>query len=94
MQQVSVHVSFNKKMPEKRVSKNITQLVYFNYYKGKSAKEIANMFILKNRTLYDSIYRAEKQWRLDLRGSTDRPKRVTQRVERNIIKTRNPERED
>ena len=39
MQQVSLY--FNKKLPGKRVSKNITQLVYFNYYKGKSAKEIA-----------------------------------------------------
>ena len=27
-------------MPGKRVSKNIIQLVYFNYYKGKSTKEI------------------------------------------------------
>ena len=32
--QVSLY--FNTKMPGIRVSKNIIQLVYFNYYKGKS----------------------------------------------------------
>lgn len=31
-------------MPGKRVSKDIVQLVYFNHYKGKSHKEIAEMF--------------------------------------------------
>ena len=74
-------------MPGKRVSKNIIQLVYFNYYKGKSAKEIADMFSLKIRTVYNIISRAEKEGRLDLKGSTGRPKKVTQRVERKIIKT-------
>ena len=38
---------FNTKMPGRRVSKNIEQLAYFNYYKGKSAKEIADTFSLK-----------------------------------------------
>ena len=42
MQQVPLY--YNTKMPGKRVSKNIIQLVNFNYYKGKSAKEIADMF--------------------------------------------------
>lgn len=74
-------------MPGKRVSKDIIQLVYFNYYKGKSAKEIADMFSLKIRTVYNIISRAEKEGRLDLKGSTGRPKKVTQRVERKIIRT-------
>ena len=60
-------------MPGKRVSKNIIQFVYFNYYKGKSAKETADMFFLKIRTVYNIIFRAEKEGRLDLKGSTGRP---------------------
>ena len=39
------------------IQKNI---VYFNYYEGKSAKEIADMFSLKVRTVYNIISRAEK----------------------------------
>ena len=35
-----VSLYYNTKMPGKRVLKNILQLVYFNYYEGKSAKEI------------------------------------------------------
>ena len=35
---------FQHKMPGKRVSKNIIQLVYFNYYKDKSVKEITDLF--------------------------------------------------
>ena len=86
MKQVSL--CFNKKkMPGKRVSKNIIQLIYFNYYKGKSAKEIADMFSMKIRTVYNIISRAENEGWLDLKGSTDRPKKVKQRVERKIIKT-------
>ena len=79
MQQVSLY--FNTKMPGKQVSKNIIQLVDCNHYKGKSAKELADMFSLK------IISRAEKEGRLDLKGSTGRPKKVKQRVERKIIKT-------
>ena len=56
-------------------------------YKGKSAKEIAYMFSLKITTVCNIISRAEKEGRLDLKGSTDRPKKVKQRVERKIIKT-------
>ena len=70
MQQVSLY--FNTKMPGKRVSKNIIQLIYFSYYKGKSAKQIANMFSLKIRTAYNIISRAEKEGRLNLKGSTAR----------------------
>ena len=44
------------------------------------------MFSLKIRTVFNMISRAEKEGRLDLKGSTGRPKKVTQRVERNIIK--------
>ena len=74
-------------MPGKRVSKNIMQLVYFNYYKGKSEKVIADMFFLKIRTVYNIVSRAKKEGRLDLRGSISRPKKVTQQIERKIIKT-------
>ena len=62
-------------------------MVYFNYHKCKSAKEIADMFSLKIRTVYNIISRDEKEGRLDLKGSIGRPKKVTQRVERKIIKT-------
>ena len=50
------------------------------------------MFRLKIRTLYDIISRAEKEGRLDLKESTIRSKKVTQRVE--FIIARNPIRED
>ena len=45
------------------------------------------MFSLKIKTVYNIIFRAEKEWRLDLKGSTGKPKMVMQRVERKIIKT-------
>ena len=64
MQQVSLY-DFNTKMTRKRVSKNIIQLDYFNYYKGKSAKEIVDMFSMKIRTVYNFRYRSEKEGRLD-----------------------------
>ena len=82
LQQESLY--FSTKMPGKRVSKNIIQLVYFNYYKGKSAKENVDMFSLKMRTVYN---KTEKEGRLDIKGSTGRPKKMTQRVERKINKT-------
>ena len=68
-------------MPGKRVSKDIIQLV-----KGKSAKKIADMFSLKIGAVYNIISRAKKEGRLDLKGSTGRPKKVTQRIERKHIK--------
>ena len=77
---------FNTKIPGKQVSTNIIQLVYFNYYKGKSAKEITDMFSLKIRTVFNTISRAEKVV-LDLKRYTDRPKKVTQQGERKIIIT-------
>ena len=44
------------------------------------------MFSLKTSTVYNIISRTEKEGRLDLKGSTGRTKKVTQRVERKIIK--------
>ena len=85
MQQVSLY--FNTKMPEKRVLKNIIQLVYFSYNKGISAKGIAEMFSLKIGTVYNIISHAEKEGRLNLKGSTGRSKKVAQRIERKMIKT-------
>ena len=61
-------------MAGKQVSKNIIQLVYFDYYKGKSAMEIADMFSLVIKSVYNIISRADKEGRLDLKGPTGRPK--------------------
>ena len=85
MQKVSLHLNTN--MAGKRVLINIIQLVYFNCCKGKSAKEVADMFSLKIRTVHNIIFRAEKERRLYLKESTGRTKKVTQRVENKIIKT-------
>ena len=63
MQQISLY--FNTKMPGKGISKNIIQLVYFNYYKDKPTKDLAGMFSLKIRTVYNIISRAEKEEQLD-----------------------------
>ena len=45
------------------------------------------MFSLKIITAYNIIFRAEKEGRLNLKLTTVKPKKVTQRVERKIIKT-------
>ena len=74
-------------MTEKRVSKNIIQLDCFNYYKGKSARKSLICSPLKIRAVYNITYRAEKEGRLDLKCCTGRPKKVTQWVERKIIRT-------
>lgn len=81
-------------MPGKRVDQNIIQLVYFNHYKGKTAKEIAKMFSLKLRTVYNIINRAENEERLEMRQTTGRPKNLTRTDENKIIKTvyNNPQR--
>ena len=42
---------------------------------------------MKIRTVYNIISCAEKEGRLDLKRSTVRPKKVTQRVKRKIVKT-------
>ena len=44
-----------------RKMKIIIQLVYFNYYKGKFAREIADMFPMKIRIVSNIICRAEKE---------------------------------
>ena len=62
-------------------------MIFFNCYKSKFAKQIADMFFLKIRRVYNIISRSEKEGRLDLKGSTCRPKKVTQRVERKVIGT-------
>lgn len=73
-------------MPGNRTSDNIIQLVYYNFHKGKSAKELAEMFSLNVRTVYNIIYRAEKENRLELKQPSGRPKKLTPRMERLIIK--------
>jgi len=40
--------------------------VYYNYYRGKPAKELADMFKLKQRTVYNIINRAEKETVLEV----------------------------
>ena len=40
-------------MPGKRISKNIIQLVYFNYYESKSVKEITDIYPLKIKNIYN-----------------------------------------
>ena len=62
-------------------------LVNFNYYKGKSAKEIADIFSLKIRTVYNIIPRAEKEGRLDLKGSTIKPKRWHSELKEILLKS-------
>lgn len=74
-------------MTGNRTNDNIIQLVYFNYAKGKTAKEIAKIFNLKLRTVYNIINRAEKEGRLELKTTTGRPKKLSGREERKIIKT-------
>ena len=80
---MQVSLYFNTKMPGKRVSKNIIQLVYFNYYEGKSAKEIADLLSLKIKTVDNIISRAEKEGRLDLKESTGL--RVSHETIRNVL---------
>ena len=44
------------------------------------------MFCLKVKPVYNIISRTAKEGRLDLKRSIGRPKKVTQRVERKIIR--------
>ena len=52
---ISVLIFEYKKIPGKQVSKYIIQLIYFNYYKGKYATKIADMFSLKIKTIYSAL---------------------------------------
>ena len=86
---VQVSLYFNTKMPGKRVSKTIIQFNYFNYYKGEHICE-GNLLICspwKSELYIISYPIAEKEGRLDIKGSTGRPNNVTQRVESKMIKT-------
>ncbi|KAM7344847.1 uncharacterized protein ACRADG_011408 isoform 2-T2 [Cochliomyia hominivorax] len=73
-------------MPGKRITKNIIQLVYYNYCKGISAQDIADMFYLKIRTVYNIISRAEREGRFESKRSSGCPKKLNGHMERNIIK--------
>lgn len=73
-------------MPGKRIGDNLIQLVYFNYYNGKTAKELAEMFNIKLRTIYNIIKRAEKENRLHLNNSTGRPPKLNRRDQSKILK--------
>ena len=73
-------------MPAKRVDENLIQLVYYNYYKGKSAKELAEMFNIKLRTTYNIIRLAEKENSLHLNNSGDRPPKLTRPDHSKILK--------
>lgn len=73
-------------MPGSRTLDNIIQLVYFHYCKGKTAKELAEMFSVKLRTVYNIINRAEKEDRIHLRCSQGRPNKLTPREVRKIIR--------
>ncbi|XP_073837898.1 uncharacterized protein [Musca autumnalis] len=61
-------------MTGKRMPNEIAQLVYFHHQTGKSVKEIADMLSLRARTVYNIIYRAEKEQRLERNYSPGRPK--------------------
>lgn len=73
-------------MPGKGVKDDVIQLVYYNYYKGKNAAQLSEMFNIKLRTIYNIINRAEKEGRLELKTSNGRPKKLSEREERTIIK--------
>jgi len=76
-------------MPGKRVDENLIQLVYYNYYNNKTAKELSTMFDIKLRTIYNIINRAEIQNRLHLNNSPGRPPKLTRRDHSKILKNIN-----
>nr|AAA88882.1 Tc1-like transposase [Drosophila virilis]CAA89219.1 Tc1-like transposase [Drosophila virilis] len=73
-------------MPGQRINENVIQLVYFHYHKGKCAKELAEMFSIKLRTIYNIINRAEKENRLELKHSGGRPAKLSRRDHSKILK--------
>lgn len=73
-------------MPGKRVTSDIIQLVYYSFYEGKSVQDISKTFSLTRQTVYNIINRAEKENRLELHYSPGRPKKLSNRNERQIIK--------
>lgn len=62
---------------ENESTKINNELIYFNYNKGKRAKELSEMFDIKLRTIYNLIRRAEKENRLHHNNSIDIPLKLT-----------------
>lgn len=73
-------------MPGKRIGENLIQLIYYNAQLGKKAKELSEMFNVSLRTVYNIINRAEKENRIDYKPQSGRPKKLSERNERRLIK--------
>ncbi|XP_037952111.1 uncharacterized protein LOC119682687 [Teleopsis dalmanni] len=73
-------------MPGKRVSFNIVQMVYYNYYDGKTISELSEMFCLSRQTIYNIIKRAEDEGRLQPNEVTGRPRKLSDRNIRSLLR--------
>lgn len=73
-------------MPDKRTSFEIIQLVYFNHQKGKSVQELSEMFSLTRQTIYNILNRAKKEDRLQPRLASGRPRKISERTERVLLR--------
>ena len=80
------------KMPGKRLTYNIIQLIYYNRQLGRSADELSKMFSVSRRTVYNVLNRAEKENRLELKHGRGRRNKINPRAERFILRklTQNP----
>lgn len=82
-----------EKMPGKRLTYDVIQLIYYNHQLGASAQELSERFLVSRRTIYNVIYRAEKEGRLELqRGGGPTPK-INARTERLLLRkvSQNPQ---
>lgn len=52
-------------MPGKKTSFEVVQLIYYNHQLGKSAQDLAEMFSVSRKTIYNTLNRAEKEGRLE-----------------------------
>ena len=73
-------------MPGKRISFDVVQLVFYYHAIGKSNSEISRKFNLSRQTVYNNLKRAETEERLEAKPASGRPRKISERVERNIVK--------
>lgn len=84
---VHIELDFSfEKMPGKRLSFEVIQLIYNNYELGKNVQELSEMFSVTRRTIYNVINRAENEGRLELKRGDGPVPKINKRVERIMLR--------
>lgn len=80
-------------MPGKKLTFEVNQLIYYNHQLGKSASELAEMFSVSRKTIYNVLHRAENEGRLEPKSGGGRKLKIGKHVDRVIMRKldRNPQ---